>query len=169
MGAPPSPSAAQVAREIATTPATLRRWIERGLIPQFDGTWTPAAVAHARLVARMRERGHSLEQIRAAGASGRLAFGYVQTLVPSPVATHTLEQAAEEVGLEPALIERILTTLGLPAAAVHEISASELELLRYSAAVLPAGFPFIAFLQLVRVYGQALAQMADAEVRLFHL
>jgi adenylate cyclase len=35
--------------------------------------------------------------------------------------------------------------------------------------VLSAGFPLVALLQLVRVYGQALAQMADAEVRLFHL
>jgi adenylate cyclase len=35
--------------------------------------------------------------------------------------------------------------------------------------VLAAGFPLIAFLQLVRVYGQALAHIADAEVRLFHM
>jgi adenylate cyclase len=35
--------------------------------------------------------------------------------------------------------------------------------------VLAAGFPLVAMLQLARVYGQALAQMADAEVRLFHL
>ncbi len=162
-------SAAQVAREIGTTAGTLRRWIDRGLIPHYQGTWSPAAVAHARLVARMRSRGHSLEEIRAAGESGRLAFGYLQGLFPSPLATHTLEQAAEDTGLEPALIERILTTLGLPAAAVHRVSTSELELLRYSAAVLAAGFPLVAFLQLVRVYGQALAQVADAEVRLFHM
>jgi adenylate cyclase len=32
-----------------------------------------------------------------------------------------------------------------------------------------AGFPLVAFLQLCRVYGQALSQIADAEVRLFHL
>ena len=43
------------------------------------------------------------------------------------------------------------------------------ELLRYIAAALQAGFPLVAFLQLVRVYGQALARIADAEVRLFHL
>src|SRR5205085_4928612 len=42
-------------------------------------------------------------------------------------------------------------------------------LLHYVAAVLAAGFPFVAFVQLIRVYGQSLAQMADAEVRLFHL
>ena len=35
--------------------------------------------------------------------------------------------------------------------------------------MLAAGFPLVAFLQLVRVYGQAMAQIADAEVRLFHL
>jgi adenylate cyclase len=35
--------------------------------------------------------------------------------------------------------------------------------------VLDAGFPLVAFLQLARVYGQALSQIADAEVRLFHL
>jgi adenylate cyclase len=32
-----------------------------------------------------------------------------------------------------------------------------------------AGLPLVAVLQLIRVYGQAMAQIADAEVRLFHL
>ena len=35
--------------------------------------------------------------------------------------------------------------------------------------MLDAGLPLVAFLQIVRVYGQALAQIADAEVKLFHL
>ena len=35
--------------------------------------------------------------------------------------------------------------------------------------MLDAGLPLVAFLQLVRVYGLALAQIADAEVKLFHL
>ena len=42
-------------------------------------------------------------------------------------------------------------------------------MLKYAAAVLDAGFPLAAFLQLMRVYGQAIAQIADAEVRLVHL
>jgi adenylate cyclase len=37
------------------------------------------------------------------------------------------------------------------------------------AAVLSAGLPLVALLQLIRIYGQALAQLADAEVRLFHM
>ncbi|MGI9097184.1 MAG: MerR family transcriptional regulator [Solirubrobacteraceae bacterium] len=163
------PSTAHVARQLGSSPATLGRWIDRGLIPQYDGAWTPAAVAHARLVARMRERGHALDDIRAAGDSGRLAFGYLQELFPSLEAAHTLEEAAGDTGLEPDLIETIFTTMGLPATAAERISESDLELLRYGAAVLAAGLPLVAFLQLVRVYGQALAQIADAEVRLFHM
>ena len=49
------------------------------------------------------------------------------------------------------------------------ITEDDLQFLRYAAAVLEAGLPLVAFLQMCRVYGQALAQIADAEVRLFHL
>jgi adenylate cyclase len=161
--------AAQVARQIGTTPATLRRWVERGLIPQYAGAWTPATVGQARLIARMRERGYSLAELRAAVDSGRLAFGYLQELLPSLDAAYTLDEATVETGLEHDLIQTIFTTMGLPAAAVDRISESDIELLRYAAAALAAGLPLVAFLQLVRVYGQALAQIADAEVRLFHM
>jgi adenylate cyclase len=164
-----SPSTAQVARQIGSTPATLRRWIDRGLIPQYDGTWTGPAIAHVRLVARMRARGHSFDAIHAAVDGGLLAFSYLQELFPSLDATHTLEAAVCETGLDPELVETIFTTMGLPASAVERISATDMELLRYAAAVLAAGLPLVAFLQLVRVYGHALAQIADAEVRLFHM
>ena len=71
--------------------------------------------------------------------------------------------------LEPALIERFWTSIGLPATALEQISDDDVQALRYVASVLDAGFPLVAFLQLCRVYGQALSQIADAEVRLFHL
>ena len=41
--------------------------------------------------------------------------------------------------------------------------------MRHCARVLDAGFPLVAFLQLVRVYVQSMRRIADAEVRLFHL
>src|SRR4029079_9915618 len=79
------------------------------------------------------------------------------------------EAPEEETGLEPALIERFWTSLGLPATGLEEISDEDVQALQYVAAILDAGFPLVAFLQLCRVYGQALSQIADAEVRLFHL
>jgi adenylate cyclase len=158
----------EVARALDVPPATLRRWVRDGVVP-VDGTWTPAAVAHARIVARMRERGHSLADLRNASRSGRLAYGYLEDLFPTAGRTRTLEEAARDTGLEAGLIERIWTTAGFAADSLEQIGEEDLQLLRYMAAVLEAGFPLVAFLQLVRVYGQALAQIADAEVRLFHL
>jgi adenylate cyclase len=162
-------SLAEFARELDVAPATLRRWVKDGLVPLPDGEWTPAAQAHARLVARLRARGHTLEAIRQASDSGRLAYGFLEDLFPAPAETYTFEEAAEEAGLEPALVERIWTAIGFASPSRDEVSAEDLRLLRYVAAALQAGFPLVAFLQLVRVYGQALARIADAEVRLFHL
>jgi adenylate cyclase len=159
----------EVAQQIDVSPATLRRWVRDGIVPLGNGRWTPAAVAHARLVARLRERGHSLDTLREAGRSGRLAYGYLEDLFPAPARTRTLEEAADECGLEAELIRRIWTAVGFSADALERIDDEDLQLLRYMAAVLEAGFPLVAFLQLVRVYGQALAQIADAEVKLFHL
>jgi len=72
-----------------------------------------------------------------------------------------------QTGLEPALIERIFQTIGF--STVERLTEDDVEFLRNGARALRAGFPLIAFLQLTRVYGQAVAQIADAEVRLFHL
>jgi adenylate cyclase len=159
----------EVAHRVDVRPETLRRWVREGVVPLDDGSWTPAAVAHARLVARMRARGHSLSELKAASRAGRLAYGYVEDMFPSDEQTRTLEEAADEAGLEPALVERIWTAAGLSADSLDEIGPADVELLRDFAAVIDAGLPLVAFLQLTRVYGQAIAQIADAEVKLFHL
>jgi adenylate cyclase len=164
-----APSLTDVAREVDVTPATLRRWVRDGIVPLHNGSWTPAAVAHARIVARLRARGHSLSEVKRAAQEGRLAFGYLEDLFPAGGETHTLAEAAEATGLEPALIERIWKAAGFAADTLERISEDDMQLLRYMAAVLDAGLPLVAFLQIVRVYGQALAQIADAEAKLFHL
>ena len=161
----------EAAERVGVSPATLRRWADAGVIPEVDGTreWTEPAVAHARIVARLRERGHRLDQIREAGRQGRLAYGYIESLFGEEGGGLSLNDAAAETGLEPALIERFWTSIGLPPSELESLTDEDLEALRYVSSVLAAGFPLIAFLQLCRVYGQSLSQIADAEVRLFHL
>ena len=163
----------EAAERAGVTPATLRRWAQGGLIPQLgqkgaDG-WTAPAVAHARIVARLRERGHSLKHIRAATEQGRLAYGYIEELFPTSSVEHTIDDAGEATGLEPALIERFWSAIGLPGPRLETLSDEDVQALQYVASVLGAGFPLVAFLQIARVYGQALSQIADAEVRLFHI
>jgi adenylate cyclase len=163
----------QVATRAGVTPATLRRWVEKGVIPDGrrvtkDG-WTPAAAAHARVVARLRERGHSLDEIKLATDEGRLAYAPLEDLFPPGEKEFTLEDAAEETGLEPELIERIWLSMGFARQELGMLNEEDMQALRWVASVLAAGFPLVAFLQLTRVYGQSLSQIADAETRLFHI
>jgi adenylate cyclase len=151
------------------SPATLRRWGKMGVIPDYRGRWTRAAAAHARIVARLRDQGRSLEEIKQAGEDGRLAFGFVEEMFPHRGGHLTLEDAVRDTGLEPALIERVWKALGLPAWMLARLDEDDLQALRNMAAVLEAGFPLVAFLQAMRVYGYSLRQIADAEARLFRL
>src|SRR4051812_12828315 len=161
----------EVAELVGVTPATLKRWVATGVIPEsLDGDdWPPSAVAHARIVARMRTRGHTLKQIRQAAQEGRLAFGFLEDLFPDQGGKLEVSDVAKQTGLEAGLIERIWSSVGFPIRELDDLTDDDVQALRYIASVLDAGFPLVAFLQLVRVYGQALSQIADAEVRLFHL
>ena len=57
----------QVAAGAGVSAATVRRWVKRGLVPGFDGRWTPAVAAYVRVIERLRARGHSLDEIKRAG------------------------------------------------------------------------------------------------------
>jgi adenylate cyclase len=162
-------SLSEASRRSGVPAATLQRWAEEKIVPVRRGRWTAAAAAQARVVRRMRERGHSLEDLRRAGREGRLAFGFAEELFSEEEDMVTLEEVAEETGLEPELLERILSILGTPTERERLLGSADVAALRHCARVLAAGFPLVAFLQLVRVYAQSMRRIADAEVRLFHL
>lgn len=162
-------SLSEASRRSGVPVSTLKRWAGEKIVPVRRGRWTAAAAAQARVVARMRDRGYSLEDLKAAGREGRLAFGFTEELFSGEEGTVTLEQVAEETGLEPDLVERILVILGTPQGRQNHLSPEDAAALRHCARVLASGFPLVAFLQLVRVYVQSMRRIADAEVRLFHL
>jgi adenylate cyclase len=163
-------SLSEAARRSGVPASTLKRWAEEKIVPVRRGRWTATAAAQARVVARMRERGYSLEDLREAGREGRLAFGFAEELFSEQVeGGMSLANVARETGLEPELIERILIILGTPKGRQRNLSPEDVAALRHCARVLAAGFPLVAFLQLVRVYVQSMRRIADAEVRLFHL
>jgi adenylate cyclase len=163
-------SLSEAARRSGVPASTLKRWAEEKIVPVRRGRWTATAAAQARVVARMRERGYSLEDLREAGREGRLAFGFTEELFTEDAGRGTsLIAVARETGLEPELIERILIILGTPKGRQRNLSPEDVAALRHCARVLAAGFPLVAFLQLVRVYVQSMRRIADAEVRLFHL
>jgi adenylate cyclase len=162
-------SLAEASRLAGVSASTLRRWAEDGLVPVADGQWTRASAAQARVIARMRERGYSVDAIREAAEGGRLAFGRAEDLFQVPEGRYSREEAAELTGLEPELIERLMTLLGTPMGAEGMLNEEDIRAMRHCANVLASGFPLVAFLELVRVYAQSIRRVADSEVRLFHL
>jgi adenylate cyclase len=164
-------SLGEAARRSGVPASTLKRWAEEKIVPVRRGRWTVAAAAQARVVARMRDRGYSLEDLKEAGREGRLAFGFAEELFAEEGedADLPIETVAAETGLEVELIERVLTMMGTPVGQERSLSVADAAAIRLCAEVLSAGFPLVAFLQLIRVYVQSLRRIAEAEIRLFHL
>jgi adenylate cyclase len=162
-------SLTEAARISGVSSSTLQRWARARILPMRGRRWTRVVAAQARVIARMRERGHSLNDLRQAARDGRLAFGYVEDLIERSDRTYTRVQAAEVSGLEPELIERIMGLLGTPTALEGTLTEDDVDAMERIAEVLDAGFPLVALLQLVRVYAQSIRKIAEAEVRLFHL
>ena len=159
----------EAARRAGVSTATLTRWADEKIVPVRKGKWTPAAAAQARVVARMRDRGYSLEDLKQAGRDGKLAFGFTEDFFADGSERVDISDAAAEIGLSEDLIERIMVVLGTPSGRERSLSEVDVEAMRKLAAVADAGLPIEAVLQLVRVYAQAVRRIADAEVRLFHL
>lgn len=159
----------EAARRAGVSASTLTRWADEKVVPVKKGRWTAGAAAQARVVARMRERGHSLEELKEAGKDGRLAFGLAEETFADRSPRVPIEEAVERTGMSEDLIERIMVVLGTPSGHERDLSELDVGALERFAAVADAGLPIEAVMQLARVYAQSVRRIADAEVRLFHL
>ena len=163
--------ASEAAERVGVSISTLRRWVSLGLFPKDDTSngWGPSAIAQARALAKLRNRGYSIEQLQEAIDEGRLV-GYTDELVSEMVGERfTLKEAAKESGLKAEVIEELIAAIGLPSGAVDDLGVEDVEMFRHFATAVDSGFPRDALLQTVRVYGQSVSKIADAEVRLVHL
>jgi adenylate cyclase len=162
-------SLSEASRRSGVPASTLTRWAEEKLVPLTDGKWTPAAAAQARVIGRMRERGHTHDELRDAAKEGRLAFGFAEDVFVDDSETMTVAEAAQRSGLDESFVEKVMDLLGTPLGEDRVLTETDRAAIARLASVAEAGLPEEAVLQLVRVYAQSVRRIADAEVRLFHL
>ena len=147
----------------------LRRWQTLGLLPMEAN----ASVDHRpedriRLIQFARRRGFQPERIAAALREQPDLLNFFEELSERPTgAKRTLDEALAEAGVDRDVANKVLRAAGLgePAALYDD----GIESLRRMAIAVQAGLPLDAVLQLVRVYGDALGRVAEAENRTFHL
>ncbi|MFY9487351.1 MAG: adenylate cyclase regulatory domain-containing protein [Solirubrobacterales bacterium] len=167
--ATPTISAEHVAERAGVSVGTLKRWVKAGAIPQHHGEWTPAAAAHARIVAQLRRSGQPLEEIVKAASDGRLVLGAADGLFAPETQIFTLREAAKAAKMKPELAERIWISLGFSTESINKATEMDVEALKRVAEVLDAGVPVGALLQVIRVAAKSFADIADAESRLIRM
>ena len=147
----------------------LRRWQTLGLLPmEVDAAVDHRPEDRIRLIQFARRRGFQPERIAAALREQPDLLNFFEELSERPTgAKRTLDEALAEAGVDRDVASKVLGAAGLgePAAFYDD----DVESLRRMAIALQAGLPLDALLQLVRVFGDALGRVAEAENRTFHL
>jgi class 3 adenylate cyclase len=146
----------------------LREWRSRGLLAAAEGDlFGVEDVERARLVQILLRRGLSIDAVARAARDGVLDR-YMELLFPQGVGpAYSLAEAAEILGLDPALLRRVMASAGY-AEGAEGLQEEDIEGLRSLRVAKDAGFPEEALMQAVRVYSDSLARVAEMESRLFH-
>jgi adenylate cyclase len=149
--------------------ATLVEWDERELIGDVVGQSAAASLERIWLVRSLLARGVAIEDVEAAvRVHGGLVERFVGQLIARGGPVCSLEDAASAMGVDSGVVLRLWESAGL-GDVVGAWSADDLNAVRSLRLALDAGFPEEALVQVLRVYGEALRRVAEAETRLFHV
>lgn len=142
-----------------------------GIDFQEEGLLDGAADRDARLelLRTLEEEGFTLDELREAAAQDRLALLPVERVLSGEGRLYTREELAEETGLEPELLDDAARALGVPIREPGErgITEGELELARSAKALLDAGIPREAFLDLTSVMTRSMSNIAASFASVF--
>ena len=143
----------------------VERWAETGLL---DVTETEAELLERlRIVRLLRRRGFDLDALAAAARSQPDLFDRYVNLFAPKGKLYTLGEAAERHGVDPALVRRFWEASGL--LDQGEIGdEQDVAALAALPVAIDAGLPLDGLIQMMRVYADAAARVAEAEARLFH-
>ena len=138
---------------------------------EAEGLLDGAADREARLelLRTLEEEGFTLDELREAAAQDRLALLPVERVLSGEGKLYTREELAEETGLEPEFLDEAARALGVPTREPGEraITEEELELSRNAKALLDAGIPREAFLDLTSVMTRSMTNIAASFASVF--
>ena len=125
--------------------------------------------ARIELLRTLESEGFTLEELREAAAHNRLALLPVERVLAGDGQLYTKEELAEKTGLDTEFLNEAARALGVPVRQPGEraITEEELELSHSAKALLDAGLPPEAFLELTAVMSRAMANVAASFTSVF--
>jgi adenylate cyclase len=133
----------------------------------LKGTRGKARQARRELLEELEADGVPLEELKQAVAEDRLALLPVERALEPEGKRYTAAEIAEETGLDEEFLVRQRHALGLssPEPGAREFTEQDLEVAQRLRVLLEAGIPESGLLEVARVMGLALAQVAAANRR----
>ena len=161
---------AQLAERSGSSPERIRQLVDLGIVEPDNGSFARADVMRVRVVARLDEIGIDAGALAQALASGHLTLGYLESAGRRhPRADQTFVQAAEQIGVPFASLERMYVAFGLVRPGPDELVRQEdLEILRVLPVLLSAGVDEDDLLRMARVWGDSARRVAQYLPHYFH-
>lgn len=149
--------------------ARLRQWSSLGLIGRLDDeAFQDDDVQRVWLIQHLLRRGITLGVIAQANREQGFLDRYISMMFAKGVSrTYFLAEAAALVEMNADALQRLWEATGFGERR-ETIEGGDIEALKALKVVQETGLPEDALMQLIRVYGDALWRVAEAEVRLFH-
>lgn len=150
------------------SPERLNHYAEAGLLMRDErGVYAPDSLYRLRLIGYARQRGISDEDLALATKEQGDLLGLFEDLTPPTARVYDLDQAAERAGVPIRVLDELIHLLGMDDER-QSAGQDDVDALNLLGQALGLGIPEEALLQLIRVFADASARLADAQVRIFH-
>jgi adenylate cyclase len=160
----------EVAERVGTTPQTIRRLAELGILESEGERYPARAVLRARVVLDLDRMGINAEAVGQAYASGELSLGYVEIGGRRPPRSdRTFQALGEEIGVPFPMLQRIYVAFGLPRPEVDELVREEdYQLVTAIPVLFGAGVSEGEILRMARVWGDSARKVSQFQTHYLH-
>jgi adenylate cyclase len=160
----------EVAERVGTTPQTIRRLAELGILESEGERYPARAVLRARVVLDLDRMGINAEAVGQAYASGELSLGYVEIGGRRPPRSdRTFQALGEEIGVPFPMLQRIYVAFGLPRPEADELVREEdYQLVTAIPVLFGAGVSEGEILRMARVWGDSARKVSQFQTHYLH-
>jgi len=150
-------------------PDRLLAWREAGLLGCDEDGFRQEDIGKARLIHDMLHYGHSLEAIASAAREPHSVFRHFLDEIAADLirATYPVAEAAEKVGIDVAVIRRLIDVAGIGEHG-DRVTDEDIDFLRSARIAMEAGLPEEALAQILHVYADTMGRAAEVGARTSH-